>query len=206
MSDTESMQTKASGVKRLRDVHAEATRQALVAAACERFTTQGYAGTSLDDIAAAVGTTKGAIYHHFRDKRALFAAVYELLSQELIGAIAQSEEMAQATVEAALHAFVHRAGQPRFQRVLFKDGPVVLGAQECRAIDMRYSLGLITQLIGLHAPDTLIEAIGLDILARLLLSSLVEAAQILASAENVPDTSERVLKVMNQVVKGLLQP
>ncbi len=205
MSDTNSMRNKASSVKRLRDVHAEATRAALVGAALKRFVAQGYAGTSLDDIATDVGSSKGAIYHHFKDKQALFGAVYELLSQELIESIASAIALPSASVEAALRAFVVHAGEARYVRVLFLDGPSALGSQACRAIDMRHSLGLITQLIHLHAPAALIEETGLDILARLLLSTLVEAAQIVAVSQDTAATSERVLSVMGRVVHGLLQ-
>ena len=69
------MSNERHGVKRLRDQHAEATRAALVEAAVRRFSAHGHAGTSLDDIAADVGTTKGAVYHHFKDKGELLDAV-----------------------------------------------------------------------------------------------------------------------------------
>ena len=61
----------------LREQHAEATRQALLTAASARFAQQGYAHTSLDDVAADAGTTKGAVYHHFKDKEAIFQSLLE---------------------------------------------------------------------------------------------------------------------------------
>lgn len=204
MLDTDSMRNKSDAVKRLRDVHAAATRTALVGAAMARFVSHGYAGTSLDDIAADVGTTKGAIYHHFKDKRALFCAVYEQLSQQLIDAVATASMVPPASVENALQAFVINAAEARYVRVLFLDGPSALGSAACREIDMRHSLGLITQLIQLHAPADLVDQAGLEILARLLLSSLVEAAQIVAGSPDVTAASERVLVVLNRVVQGLL--
>lgn len=205
MSDTISIRKKTDAVKRLRDVHAAATRAALISAATERFVLHGYAGTSLDDIAADVGTTKGAIYHHFKDKRALFCAVYEQLSRQLIDVVATTATMPSASVESALQAFVISASEARYVRVLFLDGPAALGNVACREIDMRHSLGLITQLIQLHAPADLVETAGLEVLARLLLSSLVEAAQIVASSPDVAAASSRVLMVLNRVVQGLLQ-
>ena len=94
------------GVKRLRDLHAEATRKSLVEAAARRFAHDGHAGTRLDDAAADVGTTKGAVYHHFKDKKALFLAAYELLSQELIGALSTDPRMQEATVAGPIGAFL----------------------------------------------------------------------------------------------------
>lgn len=204
MSDTESMQKKSSPVKRLRDSQAQATRQALVVAAAQRFVAQGFGATSLDEIAQDVGTTKGAIYHHFPDKKAVFREVYETLSRELIEEVATSAETASLMPDGALKAFVRHAGQRRYQVVLFKEGPAVLGAPVCREIDNKYSLGLIHQLIGVFAPPDLIEAVGLDILARMLLSVLVEAAQVIASADDSSEVASRVQLVLNKVVQALI--
>ena len=202
------MQKNGAKVKRLRDSHAEATRQALVAAATSRFVAHGYAATSLDDIAQDIGTTKGAVYHHFSDKKAVFRAVYEGLSFALIDAVARSEETIGAQADGALRAFVRHAGEARYQRVLFKEGPAVLGAAVCREIDNQYSLGLITQLIGHYAPPDLIAAVGVDILARMLLSALVEAAQIIASSDPAAaaDVADKVQLVLRKLVLALTQP
>lgn len=50
-------------------------RAAILAAARQMFTTQGYEGTSMDQIAAEAGVSKLTVYSHFGDKEALFAAV-----------------------------------------------------------------------------------------------------------------------------------
>lgn len=201
------MQKKGVKVKRLRDSHAEATRQALVAAATSRFVEHGFAATSLDDIAQDIGTTKGAVYHHFADKKAVFRAVYEGLSSALIDAVARSDETTRDQADGALRAFVRHAGELRYQRVLFKEGPAVLGAAVCREIDNRYSLGLITGLIGHYTPPDLIEAVGVDILARMLLSLLVESAQIIASSDPTAtgDAAKRVELVLRRLVQALTQ-
>lgn len=197
------MSTESSAVKRLRDVHAELTREALVKAAGQRFCAQGFAHTSLDEVASDAGTTKGAIYHHFKDKRALFKAVYERLSQELIACVAGSQPGEGSPGEVALQAFLAYAGQAQYQKVLFQDGPVVLGAAECRAIDMKYSLGLLKRLIEYQAPDDLLQQAGSDTLARLLLALLVEAAQIIASATEPAMALEGVKLTLNRMIMAL---
>ena len=75
----------------LRSQHAEATRRAVLAAARWSFGRKGYAQTSVDEIAAAARVTKGAVYHHFADKEALFRAVHK-----------EAEAEAQARATAAL--------------------------------------------------------------------------------------------------------
>ena len=73
-------------VKRLRERQAEATRELLVSIARERFTEQGYAATSIEDIVQRAGVAKGALYHHFSGKDALFRAVYEaVLAEAVVG-------------------------------------------------------------------------------------------------------------------------
>lgn len=179
---------------------------ALVSAARRRFSEIGFAQTSLDDIASDAGTTKGAVYHHFKDKKALFQAVYELLSETLIAAVAASPRRRGSPGEVALHAFLIHAGEPAYQRVLFKDGPVVLGTAECRAIDMRYSLGLLTSLIEHQAPADLLSRAGSETLAKLLLALLVEAAQIIASSGDPQGALDGIQLTLDRMILALSIP
>src|SRR5271156_1141865 len=66
-----------------RDEHVADTRQALVDAARSLFTSQGFAGTGTEEIVAAARVTRGALYHHFRDKTDLFRAVMEQIAREV---------------------------------------------------------------------------------------------------------------------------
>lgn len=200
------MSTEKKAVKRLRDVHAEATRAALTAAARLRFSQMGFAGTSLDEVASDAGTTKGAVYHHFKDKKALFRAVYEEVSQELIAAIAATPGLAASSGDVALHAFLVHAGEAACQRVLFMDGPMVLGAAECRAIDTRYSLGLLNHLIESQVSPDLLVSTGIDALSKMLLAVLVESAQIIASSPEPEATMVGIKQVLNRMILALSAP
>src|ERR671911_2580620 len=66
-----------------REVEARATRDALIQAALELFTERGYPGVGTEEIVARARVTRGALYHHFRDKKDLFRAVHEQLEGEL---------------------------------------------------------------------------------------------------------------------------
>ena len=78
---TVSMEVKGRADQRL--VQGEETRSALLAAARQLFGERGYGATTLDDIAALAGLTKGAVYHHFGGKRELFQAVFEQIEREV---------------------------------------------------------------------------------------------------------------------------
>ncbi|MEY2838559.1 MAG: hypothetical protein RJB60_858 [Pseudomonadota bacterium] len=190
-------------VKRLRDQHAEATRAALIQAAVKRFISQGHGGTSLDDIAADIGSTKGAVYHHFKDKRALFQAAYEHQSQALIEALVQDPRTQQGVHE-AIQAFLDLAGREAYQRVLFVEGPAVLGSQACRDIDLRYSLGLMTALVSQYLPESTLKVVSTEVLTRLLLALLIEAAQLISSAADANATSHQVEVVLKTGIGALI--
>ncbi|GGC59994.1 TetR/AcrR family transcriptional regulator [Chelatococcus reniformis] len=116
----------------------DATRAALVAAARALFVEKGYAGTSTPEIVAAAGVTRGALYHHFEDKRALFRAV---ANQEAI-AVADAIETAAAAdspagdaMLAGSVAYLEAMTVPGRTRLLLTDGPAVLGAAEVSDLD-----------------------------------------------------------------------
>src|SRR6478609_1583557 len=64
-----------------RQEYSASTKRALVDVARELFATQGYTGTSLDEIVAGARVTKGALYHHFSGKQALFESVFEKVEE-----------------------------------------------------------------------------------------------------------------------------
>src|SRR4030095_7085789 len=144
----------------------EATRTKLLGVARKLFRARGYADTSLDDIAARAGVTKGAFYHHFEDKKAIFTAVFEEAERKLVEAAAAAgagaavcEEAWRQLCEAAAaggrggdvwsrfragcRAFLEASMDPGIQRVALHDAPVVLGWEVWREIAARHSLGVI---------------------------------------------------------------
>lgn len=168
----------------LREQHAEATRQALLRAAATRFAAQGYAQTSLDEVASDVGSTKGAVYHHFKDKRALFAAAYEHLSSALVSELVQHPLMASGEVADAIAVFLSLAPDVAYSRVLFLEGPAVLGPAMCRDIDMRHGLGLMEALVSRLITPELRQQVSSTVLTRLMLATLIEAVQMIATADS----------------------
>jgi len=118
-----------------RQQHSEATRRRLVEAARELFAEQGYAATSLDAIVAGAQVSKGALYHHFSGKQAVFEAVLESLETragQAIGRSGAGVEDPWARATAGLRALVEEVQRPDYRRVVVQEGPAVLGHERVR--------------------------------------------------------------------------
>jgi AcrR family transcriptional regulator len=122
----------------LRAQHAEATRRAVLAAARSLFGRNGYAQTSVDEIADAARVTKGAVYHHFAGKEALFRAVHAEVEAEALGravAAGDPEEPPIDQIVAKMNAYLDAALDEEIRRIMLTDGPSVLGLEPDRRAD-----------------------------------------------------------------------
>jgi AcrR family transcriptional regulator len=116
----------------LRSQHAEATRRAVLAAARSLFGRKGYAHTSVEEIAEAARVTKGAVYHHFAGKEALFRAVYaevEADAQARALAAGDPQEPAIDQLVAKMNAYLDAALDEEIRRITLIDGPAMLGLE-----------------------------------------------------------------------------
>jgi AcrR family transcriptional regulator len=162
----------------------EATRGALVAAARALFGARGYAAVGTEEIVAAAGVTRGALYHHFRDKRDLFRAVFVASEQgfvqrvagEVIGVEDPFDRLA-AALEATLDACTDR----ELAQIAFLDGPAVLGYEDWRGIVEEFSLGLMTLMLGQAMEAGALSRAPADALAHLVLGALNEAGMVIAA-------------------------
>lgn len=127
---------------------AEATRGVLIAAARALFARDGYGATGTEAILAAAGVTRGALYHHFTDKQALFAAVCETLHAEGESVIETHADAApgafQALVDGCL-AFLDFMVRPDVRRILILEAPGVLGWDQWNEMDRRHGFGLLIE-------------------------------------------------------------
>jgi AcrR family transcriptional regulator len=136
-------------VRSRRELYSEATRAALLEEATRLFSTRGYAGTSLEDVAAASQVTRGAVYHHFDGKQALFEAVLEAQETRAIAKITAAATAADP-LEAgrqALDAFLDQCCDPVYGRLVWLEGPAALGWHRWRECEKKYAYGLVERFI-----------------------------------------------------------
>ncbi|OOT55036.1 TetR/AcrR family transcriptional regulator [Acinetobacter pittii] len=106
------------------------TRKKLIEVARRAFAEYGYADTSMDKLTAAAGLTRGALYHHFGDKRGLFAAVVDQIDSQMAEYAQQHLEQPDDLWKGLLlegQTYIQNALNPEFQRIVLRDGPAVLG-------------------------------------------------------------------------------
>ncbi len=172
----------------------ERTRLALIAEARRLFAARGYADVGLSEITAAAGVTKGALYHQFDGKVALFRAVLEAVHREIADrVVAAAEGDPWAAFVAGCQAFLTATTDPALQRILLVDGPAVLGWAEWRAFDEATSaFHLEEALTGLMRLGLLPERPAAP-LTRLLSGAMNEAALWLATEPSALDDTRRAL-------------
>ncbi|GLS32253.1 transcriptional regulator, TetR family [Mesorhizobium albiziae] len=157
----------------------EATRGELIAAARTLFTEKSYAETSTPEIVAAAGVTRGALYHHFEDKQALFRAVVEreaeLVAAEIERAAPEGLPAREALVKGG-EAFIEAMAMPGRTRLLLLDGPAVLGRAEMDAIDARHGTRTLRAGIAFAMREGVMRRLSLDAVTALVSSAFDRAA------------------------------
>ena len=186
----------------------EGTRAALLAAARGLFAERGYAGVSTEDVVTAAGVTRGALYHHYRDKRDLFRAVFEQLEADLVARLAGSvTEAADArtAIDRGMAAFLDACLEPEVARIALLDAPGVLGWQQWREIETRYGLGLVTAVLAAAVQEGLVAPQPVEPLAHALFGALTEMALLIANAADRPSARRDAGTALRALVSGLLR-
>jgi AcrR family transcriptional regulator len=192
-------------VKTLRERQAEATRQLLVSVARERFTEQGYAATSIEEIIKRAGVARGALYHHFPGKDALFRAVYDQVQSEVatrVVATAVSAAEPWDGVRAGLGAFLDACLEPAFRRIVIMDSVFVLaqdmwdGGIEHNELPMLRSV--LTPLVESYLPGVAVEP-----LVHVALGGLYGAALYIARAPDPKAARAEADTVLDTLIGGL---
>src|ERR1700735_2258493 len=157
----------------------QATRAAIVKAAKRLFGERGFAGTTMDNVATSAHVAKGAVYHHFETKEALFEAVFDEVSEDLVAEVdraARSENDALAAMAAGTQAYFTACAGDATGQIILRDGPAVLGWERWREIDAQHFGGGFARALSHAMDDGLIARQSVEPLARLLLGAVTEAA------------------------------
>ena len=189
-----------------READAQATRDALVQAALELFAERGYAAVGTEEIVARARLTRGALYHHFEDKRDLFRAAHERVEGELMDRVtarmASTEDPWELMVN-GMRAFLEACEEPAVKRIALTDAPAVLGWEEWREIDNRHGLGLTRAALAGAVEAGVLRPVPLETMAHLLVAALSEAAFVIANADDPAAAREKTEAALVELLEGL---
>jgi AcrR family transcriptional regulator len=182
------------------------TRSALIAAGRRLFGRQGFAATSVEDVAREARVTTGALYHHFPNKTALFETVFQQIHSELLEASAQAA--AQATDEREILAdgfegFLNAVLEPDVQQILIIDAPAVLGLARFTELDERGAVEVIVSLLQSATEAGRMSVPDPETMARLLLGALTRGGMLIAGSPDPHTTRDTVARAIRDMLAGL---
>ena len=189
------------------DMRSEATRRQLVAAARALFGARGYADVGTEEIVRAAGVTRGALYHQFRDKADLFAAVAEEVEAEIADRIATGAADAAAHPLQALRAgaqlFLDACAEPEVERIILLDAPSVMGWEAWRDLAARYGLGLVQFALQAAMDEGAIIRQPVEPLAHVLVGALDECALYIARAADPAAARAQCAAIFERILGAL---
>jgi AcrR family transcriptional regulator len=188
--------------------YSASTRRALVDVAERLFAQDGYAATSLDAIVAGADVTKGALYHHYSGKQALFEAVFENVeaagAQQIKAALVGHRDPWDKAI-AGLRAFLDVVRQPAYSRIVVQDGPSVLGYERFREQEERstfaYVLDIVRSVLG--AGDWPADDAMEHTFARIFFGAMSSAGTTVSRADDADEEAERVELAIGFILSGL---
>jgi AcrR family transcriptional regulator len=194
--------------RRTQEERSAATRDALIAAARKLWGLRGYAEVGTPEIATAAGVTRGAMYHQFADKAALFREVVEVVEQDVMARMAVVVAESGATtpadaVRAAVDAWLDVSADPEVRQLILLDAPSVLGWAEFRDVAQRYSLGMTEQMLTEAIRAGQLAEQPVRPLAHVLIGALDEAAMVIATADDPQRTRREIGQVLHRLIDAM---
>jgi len=184
------------------------TRAKLIAAARKAFGEQGYAEASMDDFTAEAGLTRGALYHHFGDKKGLLKAVVLQIDAEMAERLTAISAAAPTQWEGFVQeniGYVEMALEPDVQRIMLRDGPAVLGDPSTWPSADGCIAAIKDNLEQLQADGVVRNDIDADIAARLISGASTDAALWIANAADPASASRKAIPAFRALLEGLLR-
>ena len=184
----------------------EDTQARLIAAARAAFAANGYAAASMDELTAAAGLTRGALYHNFGDKKGLLRAVIAQLDAEM-AVKAQARRDGAATPWAGFLeecvAYIELSLEPEIQRIMLLDGPAVLG-DPSRWPGQSACLRTTTDTLQALIDDGTVRPVDAESAARLVNGAALNAALWVAASDDPPAVLARAVEAFRCLMDGLL--
>jgi len=190
-----------------RAAYSASTKRALVDVAEQLFTEHGYATTSLDSIVAGAEVTKGALYHHFSGKQALFEAVFERVEQDsakfIQNALRGHKDPWDKSL-AGLRAFLEVVREPRYRRIVISEGPAVLGYERFREREERSTFANVLEIVRsvIAAGTWELDPEMQHTFARIFFGAMSSAGESVAVADDPELEARRVETAIGFMVAG----
>jgi AcrR family transcriptional regulator len=188
--------------------YSASTKRALVDVAQGLFTEHGYSATSLDAIVAGAEVTKGALYHHFSGKQALFEAVFERVEENAAKTIHQSLKGHEDPWEkalAGLRTALEVVREPAYRRVVIQEGPAVLGYTRFREQEERSTFANVLDIVGavLNAGGWTMEEDMVHTFARVFFGAMSAASESVSSSHDPEAEAARVEAAISFILQGM---
>ena len=191
-----------------RQQYSASTKKALLEVATRLFAENGYAGASLDAIVAGAEVTKGALYHHFSGKQALFDAVFVDVEAATTQWIRQQVKGVKDPWEQALiglRAFLTAVQQPAYRRIVIQDGPAVLGYERYREQEERSAFTVVEDIVRtvLTAAGQVVDEEMTATFARIFFGALSSVGDTVAEATDRAAAARRVEEAISYILAGI---
>lgn len=190
---------------RKRSEKVEETRSKLIETARKAFAEKGYAKASMDDITAEAGLTRGALYHHFGDKKGLLQAVVDQIDSEMAARARQTATQAESVWEGLLAegiAYIEMALNPEVQRIVLLDGPAVLGDPSrwpSQNSCLQATIGMVQALIR----EGVMKPVNAEAAAHLLNGAALNAALWIAASDDPQSVVDSAIETFLVMANGL---
>jgi len=182
----------------------------LIAHARALFASKGYNDTSIEDIVRRAGVTRGALYHHFDGKLALFKAVFSDVQRELVEQTAKVAAPvpggALDKLEAACQAFIDACADPGVRQIFLVDGFTVLGWHELRRLEADHTLAALRSAIDRAIAAGELAPRPPEPIVALLFGGLCEAAMLVATSPTPEKTRAAVHDEIHRTFQSLRPP
>jgi len=190
--------------KSRREEYSEATKQALLASGRDAFAKDGYQAAGMEAISRAARVTRGAFYHHFEDKKALFDAVVVAMQAEAaakIEAAARTERKIWDRLSAGIDAYFDACEEPAYARIVIQEAPAVLGEARYREIEESYPTALLIATLRALKRDGELNFDDTDLLSRMIDAMICKVGLMLPQSED----SKKLRKSGQKIVAIVLE-
>jgi len=189
--------------KTRREEYTEATRAALLAAGREIFANEGYHAAGIEAISRAARVTRGAFYHHFADKKALFDALVVSMQAEAASKVsdrARTQQQVWDRLHVGIDAYLDVCLEPAYARIVIQEAPAILGNGRFQEIEEAYPMALLKATLDALKRQGELEFEDIDLLCRMIDAMVCKVALMLPHADDPDKLRERGQRLIDNLL------